>query len=106
MKERGLLETASVTGRKYFWVGDFSTGDVGNFQPALTSWSYSQQNGPWSNALLFMVPGGSETLVPPNVINMMVGDSFLEPPLMDLMGTVIGRLHPFLSFFVMRFWTC
>jgi len=36
MKERGLLETAFVTKRKYFWVGDFSTGDVGNFQPALT----------------------------------------------------------------------
>ena len=31
MKERGLLETAFVTGRKYFWVGDFSTGDVGEF---------------------------------------------------------------------------
>jgi hypothetical protein len=36
MKERGLWETAFVTGRKYFWVGDFSTGDVRNFQPALT----------------------------------------------------------------------
>ncbi len=36
MKERGLLETAFVTGRTYFWVGDFSTGNVGNIQPALT----------------------------------------------------------------------
>jgi hypothetical protein len=32
------------------------------------------QNGYWSNAVTFTVPGGSVTLVP-NVINMMVGDT-------------------------------
>ena len=33
-----------------------------------------EQNGQWSNALPFTVPGGSVTLLP-NVINMLVGDT-------------------------------
>ena len=66
------------------WLGSTTAGQI-------LSWSNTQivatvapgsvsgvervlQNGEWSNALTFTVPGGSATLVP-NIINMVVGDT-------------------------------
>src|SRR5215472_7743723 len=36
MRERGLLKLGFRHPPSAVWVGDFSTGEVGNFQPALT----------------------------------------------------------------------
>jgi IPT/TIG domain len=69
----GTVQLGSVNGLVVSWS---DTQIVATVAPSsLTGIARVQQNGGWSNAVVFTVPGGTPVTVVPNLLNMVVGET-------------------------------
>jgi hypothetical protein len=84
----GTVQLGSTAGQVVSWS---DTQVVATVAPtALTGIARIQQNGEWSNARSFTVPGGNGLTLSPNLLNMVVGDTHTIQALSSAGQSVTG----------------